>query len=101
MALQAQGRGSVQTFFWSRTSFQATSKQCESGKRFSRGGSVSCLLGGTGKAASVPYQENGIYNFGPQELSEYLTAKDSSSISAVLRVHIKHVTSLHGPLCHT
>lgn len=57
---------------------------------FSRGGSVPWLLGGTGKAASVPSQENGTYNFGPKELSEYLTAKNCSHISALLRDRIKH-----------
>lgn len=68
---------------------------------FSRGGSVPCLLDDIGKSASVLHQENRIYNFGPWELSEYLTAKAGSSISAVLRDCIKPVTSLHGPLCHT
>lgn len=66
---------------------------------FSRGGSVPCLLGGIGRAASVPHQQTRTNNIGPQKLGEYLTAKDSSIISAVLRDCIKHTAPPQRPLC--
>lgn len=89
---------SVQTFFWSRTISQETSKQCESGERPSLEVALSFACW---KAVSVPHKENGTWNIGPQELDEYLTTKGSSSISVVLRDCFKHAFSLQGLLCQS
>ena len=61
----------------------------EFGEAFSRSGSVLCFLGGVGRAVSVPHQQTVTNNIHPQKLGEYLTAKDSSSVSAALRDCIK------------
>ena len=56
---------------------------------FSGSGSVPCFLGGVGRAVPVPHQQTVTNNVHPQKLGEYLTAKDSSSVSAALRDCIK------------
>ena len=61
----------------------------EFGEAFSRSGSVPCFLGGIGKGVSVLHQQTVTNNIHPQKLGEYLTAKDSNSVSVALRDCIK------------